>query len=318
MAPAIVGVINAPSGEIAPSCLSCLGPLAVSALECKSCKGLVHLRCSEMPDYSLVRLAITQASYECLICVKTKELDEDRYAAELTKVQELIAKEKSIIEQQKDQDDYQDAQDNIQEREADENINSGEIRSYEQNKKKVPICKYYQKRECKHGRNGNGCKFKHPKICQKFAKNGDRRGGCTSERNCKEYHPKACYESLETKECSRLRCRFFHLNNTKLTYEEKQIENLHHPISSQGRFERSQPISNLKRNQAGQYQGGNPPEDRVENESWPNPNREIFRDSQMNQKFLLIDRMQRLETMLGAIMQSVRPPNLTSRLPTHQ
>ena len=34
--------------------------------------------------------------------------------------------------------------------------------------------------------------------------------------------------------------------------------------------------------------------------------------------FLLMEkRIERIETMLGAILQSVRPPNLTARLPEH-
>ena len=84
------------------------------------------------------------------------------------------------------------------------------------------ICKFYARRECKNGRIGKNCNFRHPKICPAFSKNGNRRGGCSKGKDCKDYHPKACYESMERKECSRRDCRFYHLNGTKLTFSEEE------------------------------------------------------------------------------------------------
>ena len=82
-------------------CVSCLGDLADIALKCNTCKGCVHLRCSGMPDYQLARLSVSQAHYLCNSCVKEKDFDGDTelYSSECTKIQEIIAKELSIIEQ---------------------------------------------------------------------------------------------------------------------------------------------------------------------------------------------------------------------------
>ena len=72
------------------------------ALKCKNCQCYTHLSCSKLPDYVLVRLLSTQNSYSCGRCVRSKELTEDKYEEDLLKVQELLAKEQSIITQMND------------------------------------------------------------------------------------------------------------------------------------------------------------------------------------------------------------------------
>ena len=86
---------NAP----APVCHKCQGALSDSALRCKSCQKLLHLTCSGLDDYQLVRYAVTQASYSCANCVRTKDMEEERYDDELANIKATMAKEKSIIEQ---------------------------------------------------------------------------------------------------------------------------------------------------------------------------------------------------------------------------
>ena len=101
MAPAVTIIPPASDGEARPICKSCAGELADVALKCTNCKGHIHLRCSGMPEYQLVRLSVSQASYMCWGCVKTKDADndEEKYNAECTKMREVVAKEISIIDQ---------------------------------------------------------------------------------------------------------------------------------------------------------------------------------------------------------------------------
>lgn len=59
----------------------------------------IHIRCSRLPEYTLVRLMNTQNSYSCNKYVRSKQMQEDRYEEDMLKVRELIAKEESTIEQ---------------------------------------------------------------------------------------------------------------------------------------------------------------------------------------------------------------------------
>ena len=58
---------------------------------------------------------------------------------------------------------------------------------------------------------------------QEFARDGFRKGGCTIGRNFQDFHPNTCWESLKSKPCSRKKCRYFHLNGTKLTNENRNL-----------------------------------------------------------------------------------------------
>ena len=159
--------------------------------------------------------------------------------------------------------------------------------------------------------------FQHPKLCQRFAKNGDRRDGCKKGENCREFHPMTCWDSLERKECSRVKCRFFHLNGTKHTYDSDFSRNDWNP--NDGRRNRPenprQENTNGPRNQthAPVWSRRQNDENRnsVENRSFryevESPH--DMRQTGQNQDFLQMDqRMQRLETMLTALLQSFRPP----------
>ena len=53
--------------------------------------------------------------------------------------------------------------------------------------------------------NETGCKFSHPKPCMKWVNNGSNKSpphkGCNEGKNCKEYHPRICPDSLRTRTC---------------------------------------------------------------------------------------------------------------------
>ena len=209
MSPAVTPIQANIDSETRPTCSSCVGELADSALRCTNCKAYVHLRCSGLPDHQLLRLSFTQASYMCLMCIKTKELenDEEKYSAEITKIKELITKEMSIIEQAESEANRSSQTVDIASGDAREvNIESNPGRT-----KKPGICRLYVNRKCKHGLKGNGCKFEHPKICKYYAKHGDNRsGGCRKGDRCRFAHPKICFQAQGGFACNRKNCNFLH------------------------------------------------------------------------------------------------------------
>ena len=62
------------------------------------------------------------------------------------------------------------------------------------------------------------CKNSHPKKCQKFSNYGHfaiDEQGCETQK-CDLYHPKLCRNSIKAKECPFRKCRFQHLEGTKI------------------------------------------------------------------------------------------------------
>ena len=135
----------------------------VRSQKCGNCQGHVHLRCSGLPDYQLVRLSVTQSSFSCSNCVKSKDLkgDNAKYDAELNKLKELIAKEESLINQISEQS-------TISPPENSANANTSEEVRTQETATTKPVCKYYMQRSCRFGKKGEGCKFSHPKLCFSF------------------------------------------------------------------------------------------------------------------------------------------------------
>ena len=80
--------------------------------------------------------------------------------------------------------------------------------------KKDIVCSHFRKARCFFGMSGktphNGvarCPYKHPSVCQRLLRHGDRgRAGCRGhEAGCKDFHPRMCYASLNTRMCSNLK-----------------------------------------------------------------------------------------------------------------
>ena len=83
-------------------------------------------------------------------------------------------------------------------------------------KSNIPICRFYEKRICKHGSNGANCNYSHPKQCQKFIKYGfkDRRG-CNLKEKCTNYHPKLCRFAIKNNACYKQDCTYLHIQGTQ-------------------------------------------------------------------------------------------------------
>ena len=178
-------------------------------------------------------------------------------------------------------------------------------------KKSKTICKYYLQKECRYGRVGKECNFSHPKMCVKFTNNGDKKGGCKKGQTCKDYHPKLCWNSLQRNECDRERCRYYHLNGTKVVgchlSDQPQTVNI-----KTGNV--NGPLNMRTQSPRGQYDIGG---DRIGDERGyagaliSNIDRLSSRPAETsnNNDFLLMNqRMQRMETMITSMMQSIRPP----------
>ena len=220
MAPAITAIPETPEGETRPTCVSCMGILSDYALKCSHCQGHVHLSCSRLPEYQLIRLTISQSSFSCADCVKSKDAkgDGDKYDNELTKLNETIAKEESIIQQlQTDANkstNEANNQPNLNAEQVAGQLNSNSARVTDQRVATKPVCRYFLRKECRHGVTGNGCKFEHPKLCFKYIRNGNKFGGCKKEQ-CRFYHPKLCNESLKERKCLKTSCKFYHVKGTR-------------------------------------------------------------------------------------------------------
>ena len=79
------------------------------------------------------------------------------------------------------------------------------------------ICWAFRYNKCPHG-NGEGCRKKHPKKCEKFCDFGHiakDRNGCDT-KNCELLHPKLCRNSTRWRECPYRYCKFQHLQGTVL------------------------------------------------------------------------------------------------------
>ena len=86
---------------------------------------------------------------------------------------------------------------------------------------KKATCRFYIKKQCKHGLKGNKCSYDHPKLCYKFIKNGISHGGC-QDKACLFYHPKLCWESMRNRVCNNLKCKFYHLKGIKVRQSDDQ------------------------------------------------------------------------------------------------
>ena len=87
-----------------------------------------------------------------------------------------------------------------------------------------PLCNFFKNNICKYGISGKGCKYSHPKMCQKLLKNGtNKRFGCLKGDKCNFFHPKMCHYSLTKKLCLKSNCEFMHTKGTKRSQHENNL-----------------------------------------------------------------------------------------------
>ena len=82
--------------------------------------------------------------------------------------------------------------------------------------KKKNICFAFKFNKCPN--KDKDCQSSHPKKCQKFSNFGHFAiddEGCETQK-CDLFHPKLCRNSIKSKECPFSKCRFQHLEGTRL------------------------------------------------------------------------------------------------------
>jgi hypothetical protein len=81
----------------------------------------------------------------------------------------------------------------------------------------VPVCKFYRQNKCRH-KNPKDCNFRHPRPCKKLVQHGtNEQRGCTLGKDCSDYHPIMCRDSLTKGVCLNELCRRTHIKGTKRT-----------------------------------------------------------------------------------------------------
>ena len=214
MSPALT---DAPNEAV---CKSCMTILDGRGLKCTKCQSFIHVSCSELPEYLLVRYAVSSIQYCCKVCCKN-ETGEERYPQEISAIQDLKEKEKQIILQataENENSEIPKAEENGIDQET---ISGSQNRTQEvatSTNKSNDVCRFFLQKRCKEGIKGEKCHYQHPRICFKWQRNGSDRGGCKKE-NCSFFHPKLCHQSLKQRKCFRKSCKFYHLNGTK-TYDQ--------------------------------------------------------------------------------------------------
>ena len=244
--PALVGVTS--NGT---TCNFCLEFLDSMALKCGKCQCWVHLTCSALPEYYLVRLAVTQASYACQKCVQEKEMEDGKYEEQFSLLIAVLARETVIAAGGRQEDTFLDAQSTAEigpsADEAENNSSrtiqvaaSGNDSSVDAAASESPqinvnnvtdlepqiqiskkLCKFYASKMCKYGLKGVGCSFDHPKKCIKFVNHGDRSNrGCKRGKDCSLFHPRLCWTAVNKGVCTKEGCKFHHIKGTKFCDEE--------------------------------------------------------------------------------------------------
>ena len=228
------------------NCTSCLAPLEELALKCSRCYCFMHLHCSGFSEHLLVRFATSQVKFQCGTCIAS-DLGEEAYSLQLSKVKSIMEKEKlsieaaakaseaptldnlinptNILNESRGGLDGLDDTSNDQSQTADLVVSSPEYVRNNVQTVSMPnsssastaiLCRFYMRKQCKHGRKGDGCKFAHPKLCLKYTTHGDMKGGCKKGSDCNFAHPQLCKGSLKTKQCIRKKCSLFHVRGTKV------------------------------------------------------------------------------------------------------
>ena len=77
-------------------CTSCMTRMDSGGLKCSKCQNFIHLSCSELPKYLMVRYAVSIAHYCCIRCYKN-ETGVEKYEEELQSISELMVRERLLI-----------------------------------------------------------------------------------------------------------------------------------------------------------------------------------------------------------------------------
>lgn len=125
---------------------------------------------------------------------------------------------------------YQDPPDQSETRNNHDNHASPANMSQTPNAPNKRVCKFYLQNKCKYGltgkgSQGTGCKFSHPKPCNKYTSHGTGPGGCKKGKKCEKFHPRMCRDSLQHQLCQNTNCTYLHTKGTIRTPNNRQNPN---------------------------------------------------------------------------------------------
>ena len=123
-------------------------------------------------------------------------------------------------------------------------------------KKIETICRYFRRGICKHGLRGVECRYQYPRMCRKYIEHGTRKpNGCTLGKNCKQFHPLMCLDSLRKAECYDENCTYHHIKGTKR--QPALVKNTQQSCQKSSQPEKEKPttdiISQENENQTGHF-----------------------------------------------------------------
>ena len=210
------------------NCVKCLALLEAEGLKCNRCSSWLHLRCSDLPMYMLLRLKTSQAAYICGSCVKGEGDPVNMKAAEEKIAEIMRVEEDSVKKTSEDVNasiDLMMENNNVVNTDKKEsvcsNVTTNQIAPSQSNvvinnkDLSIPkdVCPDYLQKKCKHGKSGKIggiCPMNHPRLCFKYLKNGKGREGCVFGDRCNFYHPKICFQFAKRNKCNRTDCSFYH------------------------------------------------------------------------------------------------------------
>ena len=223
-------------------CAACKTQLEEVRLKCDHCPAQVHLSCSDLPQYIMVRFLSTESGYICRCCVQGKlsPLDMQKTTEKISvTVQNEKDKITKLITDPVSKSEISHVPFKEDEKKSEKNMNS-------------VVCNKYRHGNCPHGLKGNKwidgekCKFDHPKICFRFLKAGnDKKYGCKKGKECEWFHPYLCNAAnSRDKVCFKKRCTYLHVRGVKRVEKNKS--------------ERSSDIQQVQRVDGDVYSGGKP------------------------------------------------------------
>ena len=184
-----------------------------TGLKCSDCHMWLHYLCSKVPTYVLINLTRSTRKYTYEDCTKVNHTNFDELCTEIEqyKVEEGNAQKQELEDQTLPNTPDTPQASNViapstpapptgQESSntstseppaTSTTANTGEPNNLSQptnstgkpapvvDKRKLVVCKFYLRNECRYGAAGRNCRNAHPKICSKFMKQGlDERVGC--------------------------------------------------------------------------------------------------------------------------------------------
>ena len=183
--------------------------------------------CGKCDEYVVGKMGEEALEKKCLRADKKKKKN--------TKVNNEVLEELAEVVIEDEEEEGEEGEDDDEENEEnEENLVEGASqdgapkKNSDKEKEKVvkkPICHHFKKGRCRHGLSGKKsfdgmekCPFRHPRICGKLLRNGDRgRGGCRGEKDgCEEFHEvKMCFSSMNTRKCPHKECKNgYHVKGT--------------------------------------------------------------------------------------------------------